>query len=901
MPVDPFGLLTEEQLERLGPELEEAQREADPEEWKGLLELGPQSQARLQEYVQDRQSSWEGQTLNALQSLAGPTMHSVDEYKEMAPEEQDAALVGAGLGAVGSGVSKVGRAGQKAATETFKFATGPKVSMESPTQILEQMKAAPVDSHKFKRWVAEFGLASPETIFKMDKSGAGRMIYRIADETDQAVNRFLVNSMQEFKQAAGKVKKGSEGSARVARALDGKLPREQLSKPQRRLYDYLKDKFDFLYNQYARQLASSDEMYEKLSHAASMGKPPRVRPGQLPPNKKALYDQGVARLVKKLKGRSYKDLKGQELKEYNEIRKELGEMLEQGWLARLAPNDREAYAMMRRKIKDYLPHMFDRDVLMAAFREEGRRLNKKLRVATGKQKTAIQKRLRKLNESLTKLEGGGIVKYQDLPREFRFKYFQPRKGKEGYEFDAVKAYETYLHGFARKFFGDPALKAFKELFLQVDPALKPYARRYIESWAGLKPTTPLDTLTGWIAGWQWMTKLGMNPRSALTNFSQRLNTIAAAGELSSARGWAYGWTREGDRLFKSTGLGQEVPKVLMEGPVPKSLDQLRQVMGVMFTKVEMGNRKHAFLTGYLKALRKGASEKEAIKAGADLVHLTQFRYGRVGMPMPLRGPVGRLAFQFWSYPIKQMEFLVKLGRKNPLKVVKLLAYAEGGNQLVLRDMLGVDMSTALGFGLNWGEALETLKSASEGDIRRAYRHMRLTLTGGGLLPTTLGPTFEEAIQWSKAVQEGRGAEEAAKAIMPIQFNKVMKALRAYENRSDGKYPIFSPSTGKKSYDLTGGELLTELVGPRSVTAMNKQREWAAEHLAGQEHDQIQFEILRYFTKNEDDEALELMEKYPLAAPSFEAIMNAKFGRVVDAETRRQMRRDKRAMYVREWK
>jgi len=315
-----------------------------------------------------------------------------------------------------------------------------------------------------------------------------------------------------------------------------------------------------------------------------------------------------------------------------------------------------------------------------------------------------------------------------LPRNVRFRFFESRKGKAGYSFDAVKAYQTYLAGIAKKIYDEPAIRRVAELHKQLDPSLKPYNKWYIRRYMGWE-RHKLDDLAGAIASMQWMRTLGVNPRSAIVNLTQRMNTVVEVGEKYSIKGEVFGFTKEGKRLFDETGIAKEVPTVLMEGTVPEGMERVRAIVGYMFNKVELGNRRHAFLSRYLKDRAKGISEEQAIRNGIDTVHKTQFRYGKVGMPRILTGPVGRLALQFWSYPIKQVELLTTWARNNPLKLIKFIAYAEGGNY-TLNRFLGIDLSNALGFGITWGEALQAIQAVPEGDWKGFFRHLRLTFSVG---------------------------------------------------------------------------------------------------------------------------------------------------------------------------
>jgi hypothetical protein len=170
---------------------------------------------------------------------------------------------------------------------------------------------------------------------------------------------------------------------------------------------------------------------------------------------------------------------------------------------------------------------------------------------------------------------------------------------------------------------------------------------------------------------------------------------------------------------------------------------LRKYAGWMFSKVENGNVKLAFLTGLEEATRNGKPIGEAIRWGIKKAEKTQFRYGKIGTPRALRGG-GGVAFQFWSYPIKQLEFLNKLWKEDKKRFVSWLVMSEGTNQ-TLQNFFDTDLSNAVGVGLNWDEAIKGIEALAEGDASEFF--YRLTkrgglVSGGGILPYGPGPAIE---------------------------------------------------------------------------------------------------------------------------------------------------------------
>jgi len=764
--------------------------------------------------------------------------------------------------------------------KTTESGEGFKAASELPSGAL---KDAP---GKFKRLRGWFH--SPAEAAKLEKSGSLSEIVSVLGRMSEAKNRFLVNQVSKFRIAQGKIKMDSESSRRVGRALEAKLPPEQLKKGELKLYEFLQGQFDYLYKKFGLAAADSTDSYNKLSRIVSKKYKPMTKVRDLTKNRAQLYSYVESLRTSVLAGRKVGSLAGKDLKKYKTYEKAKRALRHQEWLNRLSPGDKEAYTILRRKVKHYLPRIFDRDELMARFEFDAKKIEEKLRVTTNQKKvTNLNKKLQTLRTSINNLKGGRLITYDSLPDQFKFRFLMSRKGAQGYSFDAVKAYQTYLFGFSRKFYGDPALKLAKDLYNKVDPGWRDYASWFIKNWAGVGPKA--SELSASIASFQWMRALGLNPRSAITNFTQRINTIAEVGFQDSLKGYEMAWTPKGKEMFAATGLAEEVPTVLMEGAVSKRMEKLRQAVGFMFTKVELGNRKHSFLSGYLKAKRKGLEEQDAIQYGIDIVHKTQFRYGKIGMPRALASPVGRLAFQFWSYPIKQVEFMMNLAKEGPngvYKLVKLLAMAEGGN-MTLEKFLGIDLSNALGFGMNYGELVKVLSDVKEGEWKDAIRHTKLGIGGGGLLPTGLGPSATSAYAWAKGLEKGEGLKEAVKAITPVMWTKGEKFIKGMQERSGDKVPMFTEK-GERTLDLKPWEAVSEFIGPKTAASSKGFLDYSVRRSAKMAHREWKDKIFQLYVEGNEPEAARIAHEQGLDLPTEEQIEEWKWRNKVPADVRRRM-------------
>ncbi len=705
---------------------------------------------------------------------------------------------------------------------------------------------------------------SPETIYALEKSGAGRKIYRTIDLADQSMNKFMSREFADFQKALGKIEPGSVSSRRVGQVLDGKLPVEQLKGQEVVLHKFLKERFDFLINQYGKNTLGDDKLYKKIAHAASAdpGKKPMIGVKDLSKRLKNEYDLVVGRIARQIGKKSVKSMSSKEkelLKRYGEVLKKIRH---KGWVEKLQPKEREIYSLLSRKIKNYLPHIFDRDELMKGFVIEQEILEKSLRLSTDtKEITKIKKRLVSIGNSINKLKGGDLVTYEHLPQNIRFKFFDARKGAKGYSFDAAKAYESYLSGMSEKLYQDPALKKVGVLYKDLDPVMRRYTKQHVKDWLGMGRTNAME-LANVVTTTQWMLKLGMNPRSAITNAAQRVNTLAEVGEKNAIKGYFKGWTKEGTELFDRTGLAQEVPTVLLEGQVPKKMAWMKDKLGWMFTKMEIGNRKHAFLSGIEQGKQMGLTGDALTQHGIDVVHKTQFRYGSVGMPAPLRTAPGKVMFQFWSYPIKQMEFLAKLFKSDPMKLAKWILYAEGGRQLLKRKA-GVDLGNALGLGLVYSEVKKSMEAMSDGEIESAFRHAKLSVQGGGIVPG-LSPTPSALLKIGEGFDKGlvEGGKAIGKEITPVQVGKMWKGYQGIKGRQEIngeiKYP-WKDTHGAVDEYLTPWELGSEVLGPKTVTMKNISEQKSEDFSYKKLKNTVEQEARDLYTKGEPEDIIKAIK------------------------------------------
>jgi hypothetical protein len=137
----------------------------------------------------------------------------------------------------------------------------------------------------------------------------------------------------------------------------------------------------------------------------------------------------------------------------------------------LTKAEAEVYDVFRRKIKDYLPHIFDRRDLAAELAAE-------IKITTDPAK------LTKLQASLHDVQGGRMLLFEQLPDKVKMRFFSPRKGKEGFSLDAFEAYNTYLQGITRKMFDEPVVRHIKSVFPQISAEYQPFMSEFTRNYMG---------------------------------------------------------------------------------------------------------------------------------------------------------------------------------------------------------------------------------------------------------------------------------------------------------------------------------------------------------------------------------------------------------------------------------
>ena len=688
----------------------------------------------------------------------------------------------------------------------------------------------------------------------LGRTEPGRKIIDLFTQNELSKNRFLGPRLEGLTKASRRI--GEDEAERVFNALEEPQLIASLSEKAKKLRDFLKTDYDYTWNRYVLGKAGNDP---------------------------TTYNKAVRLATKE---------------------KVLPEEVEA-----LGPQGKEAYNLLKQKVENYAPHTWDREEIVDHLSKQRETFSMKYASTQDpvKQKLYRQKVVEYEN-SLNKLMGGDPLTYENLPKEFLFRHELVRKGAQGYKKDAVRSYRSYVYSLARKMYDEPAVKQAAELYKQLPYDQRPYAKWYLREYAGYNQRSVWDRVAGEIASFEYIRTIGFwNLRSPIVNLTQQLNTFADAGFTASVKGYARALSREpiGEKLWKASALKMEVPQALTEELHPNAgtMDRLKRITGYFFNLAETANRKHAFLTYLTKYEQElGKESPKAIKKAIDGVHKTQFMYGRVDMPKVLRSGAGRVVGQFSSFTIKQVEFLQKLLKENPLKAATWAGIMYGGNSFA-GNVLGIDLSNALGFGISFGEALKAFTSMTKGDLDEAAAHGKMAFAqGSGILPSGPGPAISGAMKIGASIGAGTLGETLKQELLPVNYQRVEQIIDSIKNRSmateAGKVPIFGKG-GEMKFEQGLVRTLSEL-GPKSKERTTKQLEWYKQSTFDQLESKRKRIIAETIAVGNTNKAEKLIERWgvvPTRDAIYEAIQRRNLPREMRAKWQqaesRQLAREER--------
>ena len=304
-----------------------------------------------------------------------------------------------------------------------------------------------------------------------------------------------------------------------------------------------------------------------------------------------------------------------------------------------------------------------------------------------------------------------------------------RLGSKGYVEDTWRALDAYVKRGVRKANMDDALKSVQKAADGLEDSQFRYVKSYIDK-INLRPsnidnlldnaikstpighkfgTRPTAYLTRKGRQYIYRGLLGLNPASALKNLSQGANTYAELGEKYFIKGY--------------TKVVQEMPKYLTNKPTEleregvlrdnfiqdrqlsatkKNIEKMDKTLFYMFDQGEKINRGASYYGQKAKSLDEGKTLEEAIKDGVELARKTQFTFSAVDTPIVLQSDIAKLFTQFWSYSIKQGEYLgEKVAAKEWAGLIRYIA-----SSLLFIAAIGKT------FGMEWKDIIPTVRFSS---------------------------------------------------------------------------------------------------------------------------------------------------------------------------------------------
>jgi hypothetical protein len=203
--------------------------------------------------------------------------------------------------------------------------------------------------------------------------------------------------------------------------------------------------------------------------------------------------------------------------------------------------------------------------------------------------------------------------------------------------------------------------------------------------------------------------LGLALDTAAKNSFQTLNTIGEAGlgrtitgigkTLKEGAGELIG---KGESTFTKSGITKDYMSVMEQQADMLSSPALMKWWDNLLFKpqqlTEMFNRGVAYNAGRLHGMELGLTGANLDRYAKYVVEKTQFRYGVTNTSPYLNNPIGKLFYQFSTYPVNQIDFMRKLMRDRGGKGKMFRLLVAQGSVIGGGTVLGLDLSDPAGWG-----------------------------------------------------------------------------------------------------------------------------------------------------------------------------------------------------------
>lgn len=433
-------------------------------------------------------------------------------------------------------------------------------------------------------------------------------------------------------------------------------------------------------------------------------------------------------------------------------------------------------------------------------------------------------------------------------------FLEQRLGKKGYVEDAFRAVDAYVKRATRKYHMDQALgelqnKAGRTLEESpLDAKSWEYVKEYVDR-VNLRPTKidelfdqlVKDSPIGYKLGDRPMAEvsrkmrrmvyrgtLGLNPRTALKNLTQGVNTYAELGEKYTTIGYAKTMRSlfGGDDELKRVGvLDNAMVQDRNLSAKKRVIERFDNGLFALFNLAEKVNRGAAYYGAKQRALSQGKPLNQAIQEGIDIARKTQFTFGQVDTPVALQSDVAKTLLQFQSFSLKQGEYL---GEKLKNKEFAGLIRWAGANVLIITafgELLGMDIkdlipSVKVGgspiFGLGGAVKDAAMDNPDQyNNERDAFDHVKNI--GSKLVPFVPGGVaIKRAFEGVGAVNQGESKTKGGKTRFEIKQtpSNYVKAAALGQYSLPGAKEYFNKDKSKDE-DVSLMDRIGEMVKPGS--------------------------------------------------------------------------------------
>jgi len=402
-------------------------------------------------------------------------------------------------------------------------------------------------------------------------------------------------------------------------------------------------------------------------------------------------------------------------------------------------------------------------------------------------------------------------------------FLEERTGAKGYKLDFLAAYDAYVRrGWRKVYLDEPLENATQYADFEGEQAQR-YLDRYLKNFVGRPDSSeqwlndnflsvlpdavkkqlgprPFKRLTDSARTMVYRSTLGLNFKAAIRNSLQNVNSLAELGEKRFTQGAIDLLTKGTDELVNEGVLEDMIVADYEAKPLRDAMQKADNVLFFAFESVERLNRGIAYYGAKREGFAKGMSEDEAIDYAKGIVRKTQFAYGKLDMPLILQNTLGKVGFQYSSYPIKQAELLEGWLRKEGWSGrKKLLRYIIYGFLTVsaFKKIMDVDFGDMVNILPGFGpipDALISIVKAAKGDWQgeRDIKNLPwLVIPGGSAIRRTLDA--------AKLIQKGESRTQPSKSYPGGRFK--FKAPETITGKIQALlFGQYSTEEGKKYVD-----------------------------------------------------------------------------------------------------